>query len=160
MEKWDTEIKTRLDKKLEGTKDRDIRFYRIDEFKRNIERVETFSRSCPHCSKQKIHIAETVDTIDKAVNTPGRTRRNYDRLISNLSRHMQKEHGFYAPYYYTYLFSFFGMVAGLLIGYLAMKFLPQLNYALLSLGFVAGLITGYAWGNVKDNKVRSDKKVM
>lgn len=160
MENWNTVVKEKLDNKLEGTKDRDIRFYRIDEFKRNIDRVEAFSGKCPYCSKQKTYISDAVETIDKAVHNPGRTRRDYDRLISQLSNHMQKEHGFYAPYYYTYLFSFFGMVAGLLLGYLLLKMLPQYNYAMLSLGFVVGLIAGYAWGNTKDSKIRADKKIM
>ena len=160
MENWATEIKTDIDLKLKDTKTRDIRFFRIEEFKRNIDRVEEFSRTCPYCTKQKIYIAEATEKIDEAVNTPGKTRRDYDRLISQLARHMQKEHGFYAPFYYTYLYSFFGMVAGMLAGYLLMQILLQYNWALLSLGFVVGLITGYTLGSRKDSKIRSSKKLM
>lgn len=160
MANWSEEMKNQLDEKLTGTKTRDIRFYRIDEFKRNIVRVDSFSGNCPQCQKQKIDIAEAVAKIDEAVHVPGRSRRNYDRLISRLSGHMQKEHGFYAPFYFTYLYSFFGMIAGLVLGYLLLKLLPQHNWAMLSLGFVIGLIAGYAWGAGKDNKIRSDKKLM
>lgn len=158
--KWDEEIRVKLDDKLKDTRERELRFYRIEEFKRNIDRVEAFSGKCPYCKKQKIYISEAVENIDKAINVPGRARRDYDRLISQLSNHMQKEHGFYAPYYYTYLLAFFGMVAGLLLGYLLLKLLPQYNYAMLSLGFVAGLITGYLWGSAKDGKIRADNKLM
>lgn len=160
MEKWNTEIKTRLDKKLEGAKQRDIRFFRIEEFKRNIERVEKFSSSCPYCKKQQMYISEIANKIDEAVNIPGKARRDYDKLISQLASHMQKEHGYYAPFYYTYLYSFLGIVAGMVTGYLLMKVLPQYNWALLSFGFVAGLIIGYAWGSQKDSTIRSSKKLM
>ena len=160
MKNWSTKITETIDIKLKGTREKDIRFYRIDEFKRNIIRVETFSKSCPFCQQQKIYIAEVADKIDEAVNVPGNTRREYDRLISRLSKHIQKEHGFYAPYYFSYLYSFFGIIAGLILGYLLMKINPEFSVEMLSIGFIIGLIPSYVWGFVKDKKVRSAKKLM
>lgn len=160
MELWSENIIAQLDEKTGKIKQRDIRFYRIGELKRNIKRVGEFSQNCPYCEKEKINIAEAVSKIDEAINVPGKQRRNYDRLISRLASHIQKNHGFYAPYYFTYLFSFFAMVAGLLAGYLLMRLFPAHNWAMLSAGFVAGLITGYFWGSAKDGKIRSSKKLM
>jgi len=160
MENWATEITDKIDIKLKGTRDKEIRFYRIDEFKRNIARVDSFSKSCPFCQQQKIYIAEVVDKIDEAVNVPGKTRREYDRLISHLSKHIQKEHGFYAPYYFSYLYSFFGIIAGLILGYALMKITPEYSVEMLSIGFIIGLLPSYVWGFVKDKKVRSEKKLM
>jgi hypothetical protein len=160
MENWATKTNNTIDIKLTGTKDKDLRFYRIDELKRNIERIDTFSKNCAYCNKQKIYINEMVEQIDEAINVPGRTRREYDRLIGRLSTHMQKEHGFYTPFHFVYLFSFFGMVTGLLLGYLLLKLFPALDWVMLSIGFSVGLITGYIWGNTKDNKIRAEKKLM
>lgn len=160
MAEWGSELNSKIDEKLKDAKKRDIRFFRIDEFKRNIKRVDSYSTSCPYCLKQKIYISAMADNIDKAVDKPGKTRRDYDRLISQLANHMQKEHGFYAPFYFTYLYAFLGMVAGIVAGYLLMKLLPQFNWAMLSLGFVAGLIAGYLKGMSKDSAVRSSKKLM
>ena len=109
---------------------------------------------------EKLNVQEVVKTFDQAINVPGKARREYDRLISRLSGHMQKEHGFFPPYYYTYLFSFFGMLAGLVLGYLLMKIFPAWDYAMLSAGFVAGLLLGYFAGNKRDSKVRAEKKLM
>ena len=81
-----------------------------------------------------------------AINTPGQPRREYDRLIGKLNSHMQKQHGFYAPFYFTYLFAFFGMVGGIVMGYFLLKIIPAHGWALLSFGFVAGLVTGYIIG--------------
>ncbi len=160
MEKWDAQIISRLEEKLKDVKERDIRFFRIDEFKRNIRRTETFSKSCPFCQSQKINITEVVDKTDIAINTPGQPRREYDRLIGRINSHMQKQHGFYTPFYFTYLFAFFGMVGGIVIGYFLLKLFPLHGWALLSLGFVGGLATGYVIGGIKDNKIRSSKKLM
>ncbi len=160
MEVWSEKMIAQIDEKTASIKQRDIRFYRIDELKRNIQRVGEFSQNCPYCEKEKLNIAEAVKKIDKAINIPGKPRRDYDRLIGRLSSHMQKNHGFYAPYYFTYLYSFFGMLTGLLIGYLLMRLFPAHNWALLSAGFVAGLIAGYFRGSGKDRKIRSLKKLM
>ncbi|MBN1986078.1 MAG: AtpZ/AtpI family protein, partial [Prolixibacteraceae bacterium] len=143
METWSSEIIKTIDSKLEGTREKEIRFYRIEEFKRNIQRVDEFSASCPYCAKEKINISDVTQKIDEAIKVPGKSRREYDRLISRLSSHMHKQHGFITPYYYTYLFSFFGMVAGLLIGYFLQKLLPMQNWEMLMLGFIAGLLPGY-----------------
>lgn len=160
MENWAVEINSKIDSKLEGTREKDIRFFRIEEFKRNINRVDTFSTSCQFCQKQKINISEIVEKIDEAIHVPGKSRHEYDRLISRLANHMQKVHGFYTPFHFAYLFSFFGMVAGTLLGYVLLRLFPEYNWAMLSLGFTIGLITSYVLGNIKDKKIRSAKKLM
>lgn len=160
MEEWSKQTISQIEEITKDIKQRDIRFYRVEEFKRNIERVGEFSKSCPYCEKEKINIAAIVEKLDEAIDVPGKTRREYDRIISRLSGHMQKNHGFFTPYYYAYLFSFFGMIAGILAGYLLMRIFPAYNWEALSAGFVAGLITGYVWGSKKDSKIRHSKKLM
>ena len=160
MENWAAETIEIIDKKLKSTREKDIRFYRIEEFKRNIHRIETNSKNCPFCSQQRINISEISNKIDEAVNIPGKARREYDRFISQLSKHMQKEHGFYAPYYFSYLYSFFGIVLGLIIGYILMKIFPAYWIEMLSIGFVAGLLPAYIIGHIKDIKIRREKRLM
>lgn len=160
MENWAEQINGKIDKKLAGTKEKEIRFFRVGELKRNISRAETFSAGCLFCRAQKDEIAGIVEKIDEAIHVPGPARREYDRIISRLSSHMQKEHGFFAPYYFSYLYSFFGMVAGLVAGYLLMRLLPEYNWVMLSAGFSAGLVVAYFLGAGKDKKVRDEKKLM
>ena len=160
MESWASKKSNTIDEKLKGIRDKDIRFYRIDEFKRNIIRVDQFSTSCSFCDQQKISISESVDKIDDAVKVPGNSRRDYDRLISRLSKHIKKEHGFYPPYYFSYLFAFIGVVGGLLLGYILMQFYPHIWIEMLSVGFMVGLIPAYVWGFIKDSKIRSEKRLM
>lgn len=160
MQNWATEITEIISSKLEGVREKDIRFFRIEEFKRNITRIDSFSNSCPVCAQQKTDIADVVDKIDEAVNVPGKSRREFDRLISRLSKHMQNEHNFYAPYYYSYLYSFFGIIIGLIVGYILLKTTEDLWVEMLSIGFIIGLIPSYIWGFIKDNKIRSEKRLM
>lgn len=160
MENWAKQTNTTIDAKTDGVRDKEIIFFRIAEFKRNISRVDSFSKSCPDCLRHKMAITEISDQIDDALYFPGKTRRKYDGLISNLSKHMQKDHGFYAPYYFSYTYSFIGITLGLIIGFILFKIYPELWIEMFSLGFTVGLIPSYIFGFAKDKKIRSEKKLM
>jgi hypothetical protein len=160
MEDWSEQINSQIDDKLKEARKSDVRFFRVDEFKRNVERAGTFSKRCPDCNKEKINIGEVVRKIDDAINSPGAARRDYDRLINRLATHMQKKHGYFPPFHYTYTYSFYGIVAGLLIGYLLMMLFSDYNWAILSAGFSAGLIIGYLRGGQKDRRIREKKMLM
>jgi hypothetical protein len=157
---WAEQITSKIDVDLEKSREKDIRFFRVDEFKRNILRVDDYSASCPFCLKQKIDIAEISAKIKEAVEVPGNSRREYDRLISRLSMHMQKEHGFYAPYYFSYVYAFIGILVGSVIGFILYKLFSVHGEALFSACFVIGIITAYIGGTRKDNQIRTAKKIM
>ncbi len=160
MGKWAEDIIIDIDQKLEKVREQDLRFFRIEEFKRNINRVEEFASSCAECKRFKTDINEAVQTIDEAVKVPGRKRRAYDRTISRLSKHIQKEHGFYPPYYFSYLYAVFGLIGGALLGYLLYLSNPAHILEMYSIGIAAGLLVSYFFGFRKDKKIRSEKKLM
>ena len=160
MENWAEEMNSKIEVNLEKSREKDIRFFRIDEFKRNVARVDEFSKSCPFCHKHKIDIAEAVETIQEAVEVPGKSRRDFDRLISRLARHMQKEHGFYAPFYFSYLYAFIGIVSALVVGYVLYKMFPVYGEVLFLASIMVGIVTAYFAGSFKDNKIRTAKKIM
>ena len=93
MSSWSENILQQIDNNLKAIKEKDLRFYRIDEFKRNISRVDTFSETCSACKNEMVNISEIVNNIEEAVNVPGNKRREYERLISRLSKHIQKKQG-------------------------------------------------------------------
>ncbi len=160
MENWAEEMISKIEFNLGKSREKDLRFFRVDEFKRNVARVDEFSKSCPFCQKQKIDIAETVETIAEAIEVPGKTRREFDRLISRLARHMQKEHGFYAPYYFSYLYAFIGILSGLTVGYVLFRMFPDSGELLLLVSIMVGIIASYIAGTRKDNNVRKENKIM
>lgn len=160
MESWSSEINKTIDSKLESARDKDKLFFRISEFKRNIARVDEFSSSCPTCKHEMMNISDVVKTIDEAVSTPGKTRREYDKLISRLSSHMQKEHGFFAPFHYSYNYALIGTVGGVVLGFILYKIRPEYPMEMFSIGIAIGIVLSYILGSIKDQKVRSEKKLM
>jgi hypothetical protein len=157
---WAEQIISKIDVDLVKSREKDIRFFRVEEFKRNITRVDDFSTSCLFCQKNKIDIAGAVGSIHEAIEVPGKSRRNYDRLISRLTMHMQKEHGFYAPYHFSYLYAFIGILAGSVIGFILYRLFSEHGQVLFSASFVIGIITAYFAGARKDNLIRTANKMM
>ena len=159
MEKWSDEIINNIRANLEDTNPKDLRFLRIDELIRNIERTGNYLPRCRECLSHKSEIVSLVPIIEEAVKTPGKNRKQLDRLTGTLSRHMMKAHGFYFPYYFSYLYAFVGIIGGLLLGLLGRIIYPHDEITLIS-GFAVGLISGYVTGTRKDNRIRKNKKLM
>lgn len=160
MENWAEKTTENLKSKLNNSREKDLRFFRVDEFIRNIRRVDEFSEKCPECNKFKTDINAISENIHAAINKPGRHRRDYDRLINRLAKHMKKKHGFVAPYYFSYLYSFYGSIAGVILGTVLYFIFPDYNWTAFALGLTPGLIVGYFRGAGKDNKIRRQKKIM
>lgn len=160
MDNWANHIRETLKIKLEGVKDREIRFFRIEEFLRNVHRTEEFSNNCMQCNSNKIEINTIIEKIDEAIKVPGKTRREYDGIIGRLSNHMRKEHNFYPPFHYTYTYSFIGIVLGLIIGFLATLLFPSTNWLILVGCLTIGMIIGNIIGHKKDKKIRNDNRLM
>lgn len=150
-----------MDKSLSGIRDKDQRFFRIDELRRNITRVSQFAETCHQCLSLKEDIETNIMHLNEAINVPGKYRRDLDRLIARLSHHMKKAHHFYPPYHFNYLFTTYGLLAGLAFALPVILFLPFEHMDVLAAGvFIAGLIAGQIIGGKRDRKIRNDKKLM
>lgn len=160
MGNWAEETNLKIDNNLQKVKDKDLRFFRIEEFKRNVSRVHEQSVSCGFCHKQKTDINEAVESIFEAVREPGKARRAYDHLISKLSKHMRKEHGFYPPFYFSYVYAFFGFVGGLVFGFILSIIFPELKEVMYAASFVFFIVGTYITGSMKDSKIRTSKRIM
>lgn len=160
MEDWSTNILLEVDEKLKDVRPVDLRFFRVDEFRRNVMRTGENSDTCPGCNREKINISSVVKKIDEAIKVPGISRREYDRLINRMAVHMQKQHGFYTPFHYTYRFTFYGLIAGMAAGLLLMAVFSEQNWALFSAGTSLGLLVGYLSGGKRDRKIRDRNMLM
>jgi hypothetical protein len=160
MNSWSEHIITEIHQRLEGTREKDMRFFRIEELERNIVRADQFSPSCRDCQNLKKDIESGMLHINEAVNVPGQYRRQLDRLIAQLARHMMKSHNFYPPWHFNYLYSFYGIAAGSLTGLAAVWLTPGRPWEIMAAGFVGGLIAGQFTGGRKDRTIREENRLM
>lgn len=160
MENNTQEILRVMDQKLEGTPEEKIRFFRVDELKRNIERAGRFAPECEGC-RQFIPEADAMaERIGEAMAVPGEARRELDRLIFRLSNHMMKEHGFYPVNHFSFRCSMWGIFLGLAAGYLLEKLVLAPEYWLPATGLILGLFTGQILGRLRDQRIHSAQMSM
>ncbi len=158
---WYPEFEKSLVQELKGTKERDLKFFRIEEFLRMAERVDAFSPSCRECATFKLDSEKQKDSIARAVHTPGRERREFDRLQSKMGVHMRKKHGFYPPYYFTYLHSATWTAGLMLAAYLLSQVIRTVEvWVFLTPAFAIGVITGQIVGGRKDRRVREENRIL
>lgn len=156
MDDWSEQIIRNLEGELEGIPDSKLRFFRFDELKRNIGRIGKNESECKGCADFKPEIESLSGTLSEAIHVPGSARRELDRLIFRLSNHMMKEHGLFPPHRFGYVCSLTGMAAGLLVGLVLMKVVPELRWHIPAAGVAAGLIVGWISGSTKDRKIKRE----
>ena len=161
MSDWYQQIENKVTDLLQGTRDKDLRFFRVEEYLRMVKRVGEYSSSCRECNSFKYEVEKSVDTIGEAISNPGKARRNYDRQLGKLSTHMRKKHGFYPPFYFTYLLAPGYAFGATLVGFLvSFPFSTIDKWFFILPAFVLGLIVGNIVGAKKDRQVRIDNKLL
>lgn len=161
MTEWNQKIVIILKQELEGVGERDLRFFRIEEYLRMVKRVDEFDTTCKDCKQFRPEIEQQAIAIGKAIKDTGKERRDYDRHIDKLARHMKKGHGFYPPYYFTYTLSFLYALAITGFAFLLSLFFQTTDpWLFIVPGFIIGLITGQLKGAAKDAKVRAKNKLL
>ena len=158
---WHNQIEETVRQQLAGSKEKDISFFRVEEFLRMSSRTDEFAGTCRDCASFKHQIEKQVETIGEAVKHPGRTRREYDRLLGKLSGHMQKQHQFYPPFYFTYLLGAVYTVIASAAGFLISLLFPAISlWFFVVPGFILGLLAGQLRGAKKDSIVRKEKRLL
>ena len=161
MSDWNQKIVTDLRQELQGINEKDMRFFRVEEYLRIVERVDRFSGDCHECRQFKPEIEKHVPIIHHALKSIGKDRRSYDRHLSQLGNHMKKKHGFYPPYHFTYTYSFFFPLVLCVFGFLVSLLFPSISiWFFLVPGFILGLVTAQFYGGSKDAKIRATKKLL
>jgi len=161
MSDWYNQYEKNIFSSLKDEKNRDIRFFRIEEMLRMAERTDKYAPSCKKCQSFKNRLNEISMSIKKAVRYPGKERKELDLLQSEMSAHMKKIHGFYPPYYFSYLYSAIGILIFMIIAVIVYLIFPSFSiWNILSISFAAGVITGQITGNKKDNRIKKEGKIL
>ncbi len=159
MENWYSNYEKDVVHQLEGIKRRDLRFFRIEELLRMAELADKFASSCRECRSFCHQMEKDKESVGKAIREPGPERRELDRIQSQMSDHMRKSHGFYPPFYFTYLHSFIWTALLGALAYVTSLFFPNSDlWNFIAPAFAAGVIIGQVTGSRKDRRIRDSKK--
>jgi len=161
MSDWYNQYEKNIFSSLKDEKNRDIRFFRIEEMLRMAERTDKFAPLCKKCQSFKKRLNEDSMYIKKAVKYPGKERKELDKLQIEMSAHMKKIHGFYPPYYFSYLYSAIGILIFMAITFIMYLIFPSLSLLnIMAVAFASGVIVGQILGHKKDNKIKKEGKIL
>jgi len=161
MSDWYKQYEKNVFNLLKNEKDRDIHFFRIEEMLRMAERTDRYALSCSKCLSFRNLLNEEQKSLKKAVQYPGKERKELDKLQIEMSAHMKKIHGFYPPSYFSYLYSTIGIILFIAFALIFYLFFPSFSlWNILSVAFAAGVIIGQITGHKKDNKIKTEGKVL
>lgn len=159
MENWYPGFEKKVVEQLKGAAHRDLRFFRIEEYLRNAERIDGFAGNCRECYSFRSEMDKQKEDVARAVEYPGKERRKLDGLQSKINDHMRKTHGFFPPYYHTYMQSVYWTVGLMFVAFLLTLIFPEVDKVVFySPAFVIGVITGQVVGGRKDSKIRDSQK--
>ncbi|MFV0521623.1 MAG: hypothetical protein ACK5MI_04200 [Mangrovibacterium sp.] len=161
MNNWYKDFETRILEHIKDCKGSDLRFFRIEEYLRNAERIDKMADRCKICASIREKIDNECDNIKKAIDEPGKERKKLDDIQSELINHMKKEHGFYPPMYHTYMQSIYWLVGFMFIAFICTKIFSSIpGVAFYSPAFIIGVTIGQIKGGKMDkNVIKSNKQL-
>ncbi|MFV0553883.1 MAG: hypothetical protein ACK5LR_04180 [Mangrovibacterium sp.] len=144
---------------IKDCKGSDLRFFRIEEYLRNAERIDLLAEECPSCANIRKQMEAEVGNLKEAVEQPGKSRKKLDEIQDQLVNHLRKSHGYYPPMYHTYMQSIYWLMGFMLAAFIIVKLFATFNpIAIYSPAFVIGVVIGQVRGSKKDREIQKTGK--
>ncbi len=155
---WLSDLSIKLEHNRDKLSLKDDRFLQINLFNNLMSKVDIYSNNCEKCKKFKIEIENYVDNL-KAVSISTAKQKEYEKFLTELKLHLEKEHKIYPARYFNSIFSFAGMLTGAAIGAgIGYLINPKFLWSGILIGWTTGLLLGKILGIKKDKKLRNQNK--
>lgn len=144
---WLDNINTNIDKQIyDHISVKDYRFYQIEKLKR-IAALLDKNTNCLNCKHGKIELEKIVNELDRLINKSGVNRREYEKRVETLIKHLKDDHQIYQAHHFTYTYSgiytLLGVVFGLILSFgIFHAFNPRIFFMCAGVGMIAGNILG------------------
>lgn len=146
---WLDSINTNIDNQIDDhISVKDYRFYQIEKLKRIAALLDKDKNiNCLNCKHGKIELEKIVNELDRLINKSGVNRREYEKRVEKLIKHLKDDHQIYQAHHFTYTYSgvytLVGVVFGLLLSYgIFHAFNPRIFFMCAGVGMIAGNILG------------------
>ena len=157
MNSWSEGFYSRLEKIREQIPKSDFRFYNLGHLPLVAKKTEEFSKQCEICQSNQKILDQLVEMMPGCFENH-HTRRKFDKEKSRIEKHLHRKHQVHYAHFQYSLFSFLGILAGLLAGVLLSLFFTgalSINYLLIA--SISGLFLGQVAGKYYDRKKYQNK---
>jgi len=139
----------------------DFKFFQVETFLKAAKKADSFSNKCDVCQTHKERAEEMADNLENYLKGDFKLRKDYEKQLDKITKHLKKEHKIYPEQYFISLYSLFGVLGGVGVGALiAYLTIPGFINQSMLFGFVGGLIIGRIFGKRKDNTQKLENKVL
>lgn len=130
---------------------KDNKKYKVGLLLRQAKRVNVFSPDCEECERLQETIKHLSDSLADIQQSDKKARKNYFHAISNVSKHLRKQHNLIPEGYYIELGTVYGLCFGASFGVV---------FGHVAIGVGVGLPLGCALGSARDSKAKQEGKVI
>ena len=156
---WYKDFFERLEKSKNEISKSDFRFYNFSHLPLIAKKTLEYCDKCDQCKSNINSLDELSRNFKHYLNSTINNRKEFDTKLNAITKHLRKEHQIRFAFYYSSLYSFTGLLAGLLAGGLFLLFLPVPDsHLILLLSAFLGLAAGRIAGYLKDKKIYKNNK--
>ncbi len=156
---WYTNYKETLEKSKHEISKADFRFYNISRLLLIAQKTLENRKQCKQCDSHLILLESHAQNLKQYIQTTNKKRKDFDIQLNRIIKHLRKEHGITFAFYYTSLFTFLGLLTGIVTGTIVLLTLSTALKEIFFLIFVvSGLAIGRIFGYFKDKKAHKNNK--
>jgi hypothetical protein len=141
---------------------REYKLFNIARFIKSAKWTDSFSDQCPVCKKNKSDMLHAAREIKSMIRPSGGGEATFETLLDTVYHHIRKDHKLTPRSYFISLYSFVGMIAGVISGGLVGVVTDLMLHAEkwqwlkngLLVGWFLGLVAGQILGKRKDNRIK------
>ncbi len=161
---WYTNFKKSIEQ--HNISGREYKLFHIDRLLRSGKRIDDFSTTCKKCTDFKSELDSISQNPSDYISGTNIKRKKFENLSSQIFSHLRKDHMIIPHSYFVAVYSFAGMLLGVVLGFMAgiiYKYFfspgnPGLIKNAILIGWFTGLVAGQILGNKKDKKVRKEDR--
>jgi len=130
---------------------KDSKKYKLDLLLRLVRRVDDFSATCGECQMFQPEITKLAEGLYYTFNMPKEESKSYSKTISDITKHLKKQHKLVSEGQYMGIGIAIGVGIGTALGAI---------FDNPGAGTPIGIAIGFAIGRYMDNKAKKEGKVI
>lgn len=149
-----------LEEKFQNLPRESIRFLSLEALHRLMYVLDNHRHLCPGCALRFDNLLAMI------IEVPGWIKNNppeaelFRKELNETTRFLSSQHGLYAKGLWLSRFTGFGIIAGVLLGFILYSISNNLNLSgILILGAGAGMMIGWFLGKLKEYQIKKDGKL-
>jgi len=154
---WYRKLEQALDERRDAFTDKEWGKYNIEGLRKVANRVRQFSESCPTCTGYQHTLTRLEEELQELPDSKAQRQYQAEQL-KEMGAHFVQEHELAPPKWFFRKYLRLGLIAGSIIGFLAMLVVG--NLLLFPLGLAVGAGAMALYGRSEDAKIEREHRLI